>query len=355
MTGAAVHGFSSGGIGRFFLCLGITFLAACAERDTAMRAPPDPTARIQPIYVATTRPLDRTGPAFGQPRAEKLNYFRVDVSVPPTHEIGQIEWPEGPPDARTDFVVTGTEVFGSGAQMARAVHRATPERETMVFVHGYNTTLSEGMYRLAQMRTDFGQRNPGVLFSWPSAGDPRGYVYDRDSVLFARDDLESVLKTLTAPQGEKVLLMAHSVGSHLVMEVLRQAALKGDRRLLNRVSGVVLISPDIDPDIFQRQAEAIGPLPQPFFIFASRQDRALGLSAWLSGRKPRLGVVDGPDKVEGLNIKVVDFSDVSDGKGLNHFVPVTSPIAVRLLKGLISQAERQGAWASDYIVLHGQP
>ena len=340
---------------RIALALCVALTAGCTERDTAMRAPPHPSAHIQPIYVSTTRALDRTGPAFGEPRPTRLNHFRVDVSVPPTHEVGQIEWARGTPDARTDFVVTGTHIYRDAPEMARDVRRATPGRETLVFVHGYNNTLSEAMYRLAQIRSDFNDREPAVLFSWPSAGDPRGYVYDRDSVLFARDDLETLLRTLTAVPGEKVFLMAHSVGSHLTMEVLRQAALRGDRRLLNRIAGVVLMSPDIDPDLFRRQAQAIGTLPQPFVIFTSQQDRALGLSALLSGRKPRLGVVNSPENVKGLGVNVVDFSEVSDGKGLNHIVPVTSPDAVRLLKGLISQSERQGRWMGDFIVLHKQP
>ncbi|MEO3415269.1 alpha/beta fold hydrolase [Roseovarius sp. CAU 1744] len=340
---------------RAMLALCAVLSSGCTERDTAMRAPPHPEAQIQPIYVSTTRALDRTGPVFGEPRPVTPNHFRVDISVPPTHEVGQIEWARGVPDAGTDFVVTGTHLYQDATQMAQQVQRSTPGRETMVFIHGYNNTLSEAMYRLAQIRTDFSNRDPAVLFSWPSAGDPRGYVYDRDSVLFARDDLEKLLRALTADPREKVFLMAHSVGSHLTMEVLRQLVLRGDRRLLNRINGVVLMSPDIDPDLFRRQAQAIGKLPQPFIIFTSKQDRALGLSALLSGRKPRLGVVDSPENVKGLDVKVVDFSEVSDGKGMNHIVPVTSPAAVRLLRGLISQSEREGRWMSDFIVLHRQP
>ncbi|SLN52164.1 Alpha/beta hydrolase family protein [Roseovarius litorisediminis] len=334
----------------------VTMVAAsCAPRNTAQRAAAHPSARIEPIYVATQRELNRTGPVFGEQRPRDVNYFRADISVPSTHESGLIEWPKGPPDAATDFVVIDTQVFGNSSAFVRQVHAETPGRETLVFVHGYNNTLSESMYRLAQIQTDFETGMPSVLFSWPSAGDPRGYIYDRDSILFSRDDLEETLKVLTTGSGEKVFLIAHSLGSHLVMEVLRQAAQRGDRRLLNRISGVVLMSPDIDPDLFRRQAEAIGKLPQPFFIFISRQDRALSLAGFLTGQKPRLGVIDAPEQMKGLDVTVVDFTELADGEGFNHFVPVTSPAAITVLNGMIDQAGRRGTGFGKFMVLKAQP
>ncbi|MDR9394513.1 MAG: alpha/beta fold hydrolase [Roseovarius sp.] len=337
---------------RFWVVLVVVCVAAaCAPRHAAMRAAPDARATILPIHVATLRHLDRTGPSFGQVRGRALNFFRADISVPPTHKPGRIEWPEGPPDAATDFVVTDTAMQASRAAFAREVYRAGPGRETLVFVHGYNNTLSEAMYRLAQIRADFDLDMPSVLFSWPSAGDPRGYVYDRDSTLYARDDLETVLAGLTAAPGEKVFLLAHSMGAHLVMEALRQAALRGDRQLLDRISGVVLMSPDIDPDLFRRQAEAIGPLPQPFMIFISRQDRALSLAGLLTGRKPRLGVIDSPGQVAGLGVTLVDFTALADGEGLNHFVPVTSPAAITVINGMIEQATRGARAFERFMVL----
>ena len=315
----------------------IMLLAACAPRVTAERAAPDPSATIQPVYVATGRKLDQTGPIFGLERPEGMRFFRADVSVPPTHAPGQIEWPEGPADAATDFVVTGTEIFDGAAALHRAMRRDHPEtRETLLFVHGYNNTLSEAMYRLAQIQTDFDTAMPGVLFSWPSAGDPRGYIYDRDSVLYARDDLTAVLRQLTGRPGDKVFLLAHSMGSSLVMEALRSIALSEDRALLNRISGVVLMSPDIDPDVFDRQAEAIGRLPQPFLIFITKADRALSLSGFITGGKPRLGMIDRADKVQRPDVMVIDFTALSDGSGLNHFVPVTSPAAIDFLRDIMA-------------------
>jgi esterase/lipase superfamily enzyme len=354
-VGAAVIDAVIFRFGRLILFVGIGLMTACAPHPTAKRAAFDPAAKIEEIFVATPRSLSSTGQAFGEQRPRGMNFFRADISVPPSHETGKIEWPDETPDASTDFVVAETEVMDGQDAMLRAIRRAHPGNEKLVFVHGYNNTLSDGMYRLAQIRTDFEITMPTVLFSWLSAGDPRGYAYDRDSILFSRDDFVEMLDGLTSAPGERVFLLAHSMGSHLVMEGLRQAALRGDNDILSRISGVVLMSPDIDPDLFRRQAEAIGPLPQPFLIFTSRQDRALSIAGFLTGRKQRLGLIDGPDKVKGLNVKVIDFTALADGEGYNHFVPVTSPAAVTVLRGMMDQVGERASAFRDYMVLETQP
>lgn len=334
----------------------LVLLAACAPRKAAQYAEPFAGATTERIFVVTERALDRTGNVFGEKRPEGLNYFRADVSIPPGHLPGRIEWPgNGKADPARHFAITDIDVFDSRPGFARAATGAIPGRETLVFVHGYNNTLSEALYRLAQIRADFDPGVPAVLFSWPSAGDPRGYIYDRDSVLYSRDALEDVLVSLQAVPGERVFLAAHSVGAQLVMEVLRQAALRGDRRFLNRISGVVLMSPDIDPDLFRRQAAAIGELPQPFLIFVSREDKALGLAGWLTGRKPRLGRIDGPAAVAGLDVQVIDFTGLGDGEGLNHSVATTSPAAISMLRGMIRQAQSGTPAFGDYMVLRAAP
>ncbi|MFN3210565.1 MAG: alpha/beta hydrolase [Roseovarius sp.] len=340
---------------RMLSCVAFVFLVSCAPREAADYAPSVPGAHLQRLYVATQKALDRTGQTFGEERTGQMRHFRADISIPPTHRPGHVSWPKGPPDAATDFVVAGTDVYPSARAFIADVKAARPGQEMQVFVHGYNVTLSEGLYRLAQMREDFKVAEPSVLFAWASAGDPRGYVYDRDSVLYARDDLEELLTALTSGPGDRVTLLAHSMGAHLVMEVMRQAALKGERQLLDRISGVVLMSPDIDPDIFRRQAEAIGDLPQPFLIFVTQQDRALSLASLITGRKKRLGVIDGPEAVAGLPVKVIDFTALADGEGLDHAVAITSPSAISVLNGMLAQASSGRDAFEDYMVLEAQP
>lgn len=327
------------------------FLSSCAPHNVAQFGEASPVATKQEIFVATELELDNLGSIFGEKRPSDLKFMRIDVSVPPTHTPGNVEWPDGEPDAATDFVMTDSEVYPSGHSMVGDMFGQTGDRETLVYVHGYNVTFSDALYRFAQIRTDFGLVSHGLVYAWPSAGDVRGYAYDRDSVLYSRRAFEEVLNQLTVRSGGRVHILGHSMGSQLVMETLRQAALRGNRGMLDRVESVTLMSPDIDPDVFREQATAIGKLPDPFLIFVSQEDRALTFSSLLTGFKPRLGVVDGPEEVEGLDVKVLDFTALSDGRALDHSVATTSPVAIQVLTGMIDQSLNGAEDFRDYMLL----
>ncbi|MEO0752936.1 MAG: alpha/beta fold hydrolase, partial [Pseudomonadota bacterium] len=214
---------------RSIVALLTVVIASCAPHNVAQFGDGSPLATQERIFVATELDLDNLGPIFGQERPSGLNFIHLDVSVPPTHTPGNIEWPDGPPDAATDFVMTGSQVYQTAAQMIRAMRKGSSGKETLVYVHGYNVTFSDAVYRFAQIRTDFDLVDDGLVYSWPSAGDVRGYAYDRDSVLYSRDDFEAVLNALTVETGGRVHILGHSMGSQLVMETLRQAALRGNR------------------------------------------------------------------------------------------------------------------------------
>ena len=273
----------------------VLLLAACAPPGALSYLPGGtPGGTVQRVFVATNRnlaPSDDPGlfeQGFGEARAPRLRYAWLDVSVPAVHRAGLIEWP-GQPGSGGGFVVTDEARFDRAAEFLRAVEAAKrhPQDETVVFVHGYSTNNAKAVYRLAQIAHDFQLPVPVVAFSWPSSGLRRGYVYDRDSVIYSRDALEELLVTLTEG-GHNVLLVGHSMGTQLVMETLRQMSIGGRGDVLARLNGVALISPDIDEDVFLRQAARIKPFPEPFAVLVSHHDRALNLSAWLTGKPVRL-------------------------------------------------------------------
>lgn len=335
--------------------LGVVFLvlavAGCEPRGQIVV---DPAAAkvgtVEQIFVGTTRGPDRkTGAPFGNERSRKTQYLQLDVSVPPDRTPGQIAWPkEGrPADRETQFLTTRAQVYPGAADfraaLGEALRRAPgSEREAIVFVHGFNNNFAEGAYRLAQLGHDLGVTATLVHYSWPSLAHPLGYAYDRDSALFARDGLENLLREVAAAGAQRIAIIAHSMGAALTMETLRQIAIAGDQRLRSKISGVVLISPDVDVDVFHAQAARIDPLPEPFVIFTSTRDRALALSARLSGQKERLGNIKDIGAVSDLKVTFLDTTAFSTGAG--HFNIGNSPALISILGRL---PDLDSAFAGD--------
>ena len=185
---------------------------------------------------------------------------------------------------------------------------------------------------------------PGVAvhYAWPSAANPVNYAYDRDSVLFARDGLEQLLTQVVASGADHILLVGHSMGAMLVMETLREMRLDGNATVTRHLGGVVLISPDLDVDVFRTEALRIGTLPQPFIIITSQKDRALALSARLTGQRQRLGNLADVTKVADLKVTLVDVGAFSEGVG--HFTAATSPALLQILGRM---SDLNSAYAGD--------
>ena len=134
---------------------------------------------------------------------------------------------------------------------------------------------------------------------------------------------------VAAAGADRILLVAHSMGSALTMETLRQIGQKGDRALQAKISGVILISPDLDVDVFRTQALDIGTLPQPFIIFGSDKDRLLGLSSIITGEPDRLGNLTDLSRLGDLSVTYLDVGAFAKGAG--HFAVGDSPSLLALL------------------------
>lgn len=310
-------------------------LAACTPRAQIDRVDPVPGAVLQPILVATTRaPDDTAGGEPGTRRDSALGFGRFTVAIPPAHQTGRLERPRGrrPADPALHFTLAAEERFdaaGFRQALAQALdEQARPQREVVIFVHGFNTLFIEGVYRVAQLGNDLAL--PGVLahYAWPSLGAPLGYAHDRDSVLFARDGLATMISETARAGAPRIVLIAHSMGTHLLMETLRQMSLDGSLDRV-RLGGVILLSPDIDVEVFRSQASRITRLPEPFLIVTSRRDRILQLSARLTGQPDRLGNLTDPTRLGDLPVTVLDITAFGSGEG--HFTVAESPALIQLL------------------------
>lgn len=322
---------------RFALVLLVVVaVTACAPRGRLAFIPPEQAGTVQRIYFATNRGHENG--VFDGTRAGSMSYGTLDVSVPKEHEPGQVETPGRRVDPATDFTVTGQRDLPSAHDFRADLNRtlaARPrsERNVTLFIHGYNVTFAEGLFRLAQIGHDIGDTSVPVLFSWPSGAEVRDYLYDRDSAMISRKALGELVDTIIASNVERLTIVSHSMGAQLAMETLRSRVLERGKSW-PKVSGFVLIQPDIDIDLFRAQAADIGPLPQPFVVFTSRRDRILSLSARLNASTVRLGALENLAELKDLRVTVIDTTDAADPRGANHFTAVTSPAMIRLLRGL---------------------
>jgi esterase/lipase superfamily enzyme len=312
------------------LCL---LIAACAPRASVevVRDAPG-IGQVTPVFLGTTRLAE--GPdRFSTTRRGALSFARYDISIPPAHVPGALELGGRDPDPALHFVTRGVATFdAAGFRSAlRQEMRAYGTREVALFVHGFNNVLGDGLYRIAQMREDLGLPGLAAHYSWPSAGNPLGYVRDRDSALFARAGLIALLDEMAAAGVERIFVIAHSMGAFLAMEALVWAQARDAHPGVDRIAGVVLLSPDIDVDLFRAQAGQLDRLPQPFFVFTSGRDRALQLSARLTGETDRLGTLSDIARVADLELAVIDVTRLQDSAS-SHLAAVTSPTMLGLLR-----------------------
>jgi esterase/lipase superfamily enzyme len=303
--------------------------AACAPRIAFQAAPVFEAATTYPVRLVTDRLPDGTAD-FTTTRAPMLTHLDLTVSVPPVHRPGRIEHDPTRADPARHFVVTRAE---TAARPGVPPPRGNPGAPVMLYVHGYNNTVAEAVYRQVQMAHDFDVEGPLVTFAWTSAETAGSYVHDRDSALVARDRLEELLRDLVVGQDRDIEIVAHSMGAMLVMETLRQMRLAG-RSVSDRIAALVFLSPDIDITLFRAQLSQAAPMPRPFFVFVSQNDRALRLSSRLAGWQPRLGAPDDLAALRDAGIVVIDLTEARGGTAGGHFSAATSPDAIALINGI---------------------
>ena len=300
--------------------------AACAGRPASLLVPstgqPAAADAVSVLTISTREPSDEPGMIYSGERSEISSTKIVTVAIPPSHETGKIEWPEEGDPATEFSVVSIEEPSLSGVrQWFRAQET---DGHVLIFTHGYNTRYGEGVLRLAQLTHDLDMEAAPVLFTWPSRGTLGSYLYDKESASIARDTLEQIIRIAAASdETETITLLAHSMGSWIAMEALRQYAIR-QGALDPKIKSVILASPDIDIDLFEAQVGALGRDRPEITILLSTDDKALSLSRVLAGGVGRLGGIDINDeehasKIANIaGITLVDLSELDVGGSLHH-------------------------------------
>ncbi|WP_024515762.1 alpha/beta hydrolase [Bradyrhizobium sp. Tv2a-2] len=300
---------------------GCTDMAATGTRYDASSLSVDPT-----LLVTTTRkPVNgaRAKPWFGPERAPEMTVARAKL-VPPDDgrlslaAVGLADW-------RIDTV---EPVQGD---VSTLLAQAGGGPDVLIYVHGFKQTFETAALDAAHLSDAIRFRGRTMVFSWPSKAGLFDYAYDRDSAMWSRDGFERVLSSIvSAPGAGRVHIVAHSMGTMLALESLRQLYGHYGDTVTGRIGAVVFAAPDIDMDVFSSAVGRIGPLAGKITVIAATNDRALELSGRLAGGMTRVGAAE-KAAIERLGVRVVDASDAGWGI-INHDLFLSNADVQRVIR-----------------------
>jgi len=282
-------------------------LGATGARYDASSLSVDPT-----LLVATTRkPVNggRAKPWFGPERASTMTVARAKL-VPPGDSRFSLA-AAGLGDWRLD----GVEPMSG--EVSSLVAQADGGPDVLIYVHGFKQTFETAALDAAHLSDGVRFRGQTMVFSWPSKAGLFDYAYDRDSAMWSRDGFERVLQSVVASSSAgRVHIVAHSMGTMLTLESLRQLYARYGDTVADKIGAVVFAAPDIDMDVFSSSINRIGPLSRKITVIAATNDRALALSGQIAGGMTRVGAAE-KTAIEGLGVRVVDASEAGWGV-INH-------------------------------------
>jgi esterase/lipase superfamily enzyme len=280
--------------------------------DAAAQIPQALRNTVQPVFYATTRApaadghygnadgggvtLGAARVRLGEPGAswEELMASHRSSSVDEPRP-GAVESVEEFGHASRDGDLNEAErrfVAAIDAQIAK-----TPNRELIVYVHGYRVAFDEVAVQMGSFSHYLGQ-GATVTFQWPTGMMFWNYLTDCPRAEAYIPDIERLLVVASRTKAEFINVMAYSCGSPLLAAALaglrqREPQLgHEDLQRKYRLGSVIFAASDVDLKTFAR--EYVTPaleLSKQVVIYFSQADRALGFSTLIAGAS-RLGKPD---------------------------------------------------------------
>lgn len=283
---------------------------------------------IQKVFYATNRmksvEKDIHYDGLRDSAINEIKYGISEVSIPKNHRPGESEKPmfsielfDDPEEylqvnkvselTKDKFFTRINNILKDGRS------RSDLSQDMVVFIHGFNVMFNQAVIRTAQIAFDTKFDGVPVLFSWPSDGSFYSYMSDREdatwSAQYAAKFLEQIVHKAKA---KRIHLIAHSMGSQVLIGALNQLALNDKYKNKKLFSNVILAAPDFDADLFKYQiAPKMKSLASRWTIYTSKKDGALNASIKLNSSR-RLGMpiptINGVDVIDATDIEVSPWS-----------------------------------------------
>jgi esterase/lipase superfamily enzyme len=287
-----------------------------------------PNYTVVKIFYATDR--EQTGDqapskfyAGERKKEDCLTYGTCEVSIPRDHKLAHIERPSWRNCYREDpekhIVLLSLNLRATDNYFSElsADIASSGRKQVLVFIHGFDVTFEEGVWRTAQLAYDLGFDGPPVLYSWPSIGRLRDYTVDEATMEWSVPHLKGFISDVaTKCDAQMVHIIAHSMGNRILANALKEIALAPHPGASPQLQEVILTAPDIDAGVFRQIAGEIQKSAKRVTLYASSNDKALEASKKIHGG-PRAG-----DSGDGIvivpGVDTIDASAV-DTTFIGHF------------------------------------
>ncbi len=255
------------------------------------------------IYFATNRDPNRKGTGFGSKFSpDGLACLRfgwaersgaaIAVNIAEEQLVANAQGTaEDPQQCRYGSL----EVF---AELRDAMARNA--QDTLVFVHGYNSSFRDSLRSGFKLAAQFPELNI-LVFSWPSDGSMApwlAYASDRHDAAASGPALARGLLKLTDflcqsdadKCQQQVHLMAHSMGAYVLRHAL-QYYRKSSPQIRQVLGEIALLAADEDSNAFEvkRKLQLLPQMASRVSVYFNRKDQAMAISDLTKGNPERLG------------------------------------------------------------------
>lgn len=249
------------------------------------------------VYFATNREMTHKEPqlVFGNERRHGVPYYgTVAVEVPIREEVGLL-----------DGVRIGTIRLLNENDFFNQLGGLSPDKQALVFIHGFNVTFEDAARRTAQLKVDTKFEGPAIFFSWPSQGS---YLADEEVCELSRGQLKAFLRDITRRLAvTRIHVIAHSMGANAFGEAIAELGREQgfEATLFDQV---ILAAADIDSEVFtERILPHFAKCANRVTMYATPNDEALRLSRMIRRDRNRIG----GDVDRLINLTGVDGIDTS--------------------------------------------
>ena len=209
--------------------------------------------QILHILYATNRTLTNSDKqSFSGELDKETHYGIAYVRVPEHHLFGHLEiTPQWDSSQATIFMLKRRQ--GVSVDRFKSTITSSTVKTAVIFIHGFNSSFDDSLFRFAQIIWDGQLRDMiPVLFSWPSNGAVRSYIYDGENAINSVDALEKLLLFLqTDCKIDNINIIAHSMGNRVVVPALTELSKHHE---IDPIGELILAAADLNTTEFSQNA-----------------------------------------------------------------------------------------------------